>query len=105
MQLRTHPKMHWEGVHSWPPAFAGAYDRADVFPTGEEGELTKAEIVEAGSTLPRHLIVTIRHRGNTASGILCLDDEDVLPQLLKILNDHIGWTLSQIGDLDVDRDG
>jgi len=104
MQLRIHPKMHWEGAHSWPPAFAGAYGRADVFPAPEKGELTRVDLVEAGNGLPRHLTLTVQHRGNDASGILCLDDEEVLPRLLEILNGCIGWTLSRIGDLDVDLD-
>jgi hypothetical protein len=40
MQLRTHPKMNWEGFSNWPPAWAGSYGAEDVFPGEEEGVLT-----------------------------------------------------------------
>jgi hypothetical protein len=39
MQLRTHPKMKWEGFSNWPPAYGGSYGRGDIFPVGEEGVL------------------------------------------------------------------
>ena len=48
MQLRTHPKMKWEGFSNWPPARGGSYGRGDVFPIGEDGVLTNVEMAEAG---------------------------------------------------------
>jgi hypothetical protein len=40
IQLRTHPKMEWEGFSNWPPVWVCSYGRADTFPMGEEGVLT-----------------------------------------------------------------
>ena len=54
------------------------------------------------NTMPRHLTLTIEHRGNTSSGVLCCDDEEVIPRPFKILKSFIGWTICRIGDLDVD---
>ena len=96
MQLRTHPKMKWEGFSNWPPVWATS-------PMGEEGVLTSVEMNEAGNTLPRHLTLTMEHRGNGSSGVLCCDDEEnVVPRLYQILKGCIGWEISRIGDLDVD---
>ena len=50
MQLRTHPKMKWEGFSNWPPAWAGSYGRGDIFRGEEEGVLTGVEMIEAGNT-------------------------------------------------------
>ena len=102
MQLRTHPKMKWEGFSNWPPAWAGSYGRGDIFPVGEEGVLTDVEMAVADNTMPRHLTLTIEYRGNTSAGLLCCDDEEVIPRLFKILKGCIGWPISRIGDLDVD---
>ena len=103
MQLRTHPKMKWEGFSNWPPAWGGSYGRGDIFPVGEEGVFIDVEMAEADNTMPRHLILMIEHRGNTSSGVLCCDDdEEVIPRLFKILKGCIGWPISRIGDLDVD---
>ena len=94
--------MKWEGFSNWPPAWAGSYGRADTFPVGEEGVLTGVEMNEAGNTLPRHLTLTMEHRGNGSSGLVCCDDEQVTARLFKILKGCIGWEISRIGDLDVD---
>jgi hypothetical protein len=103
MQLRAHPKMKWEGFSNWPPAWAGSCGPEDVFPGEEEGVLTGVQMAEAGSTLPRHLTLTMMHLGNTSSAVLCCDDEEeVIPRLFEILKGCIGWELDRIGDLDVD---
>jgi hypothetical protein len=55
--------------------------------------------------MPRHLTLTIEHRGNDSSGVLCCDEEEeeeVVPRLFKILKSFIGWPICRIGDLDVD---
>jgi hypothetical protein len=74
MQLRTHPKMEWEGFSNWPPVWVDSYGRADAFPMAEEGVVTGVEMNEAGNTLPRHLTLTMEHRGNGSSAVLCCDD-------------------------------
>jgi hypothetical protein len=100
MQLRTHPKMKWEGFSNWPPVCPGV----GILPTGEEGVLTNVEIGEADNILPLpHLVLTIEHRGSSGPAVLCCDDEEkVIPRLFAILKDHIGWEIRRIGDLDVD---
>ena len=102
-QLGTHPKMEWEGFSNWPPVWAGSYGRADAFPMAEEGVLTGVEMNEAGNALPGHLPLTMEHRGNGSSAVLCCDDaENVIPRLFEILKGCIGLEISRIGDLDVD---
>ncbi len=90
--------MKWEGFSNWPPAWAGSYGRGDIFPVGEEGVLADVEMAEG----EHHLTLAIEHRGNTSSGVLCCDDEEVISRLFKILKGCIGWPISRIGDLDVD---
>jgi hypothetical protein len=102
MQLRTHPKMRWEGCSNWAPAWAGSYGRGDIFPVGEEGVLTGVEMAEGDNTLPRHLALRMKHRGNASSAVLCCDDEEAIPRLFEILKGCIGWEVGRIGDLDVD---
>src|SRR6266404_5794735 len=96
MQLRTHPKMKWEGFSNWPPVWATS-------PMGEEGVLTSVEMNEAGNTLPRHLVLTMMHLGRGSSAMLCCDDEEkVIPRLFEILKGCVGWEIGRIGDLDVE---
>src|SRR6476646_10740054 len=94
MQLRTHPKMKWEGFSNWPPAWAGSYGRGDIYPREEEGVLTGVEMVEASNTSPRHLVLTMMLLGKGSSAVLCCDDEEnVIPLLYQILKGFIPRTL------------
>jgi hypothetical protein len=102
MQLRTHPKMKWEGISNWPPTWAGSYSRGDVLPGEEEGVLTGVEMVEPDTTSACHLTLRREHRGSTSGALLHCDDEEVIPRLFEILKGCIGRPLSQISDLDVD---
>ena len=102
MQLRTHPKMKWEGFSNWPPTWGGSYGSGDIFPIGEEGNLKDVEMLEEDQAELRGLTLTIEHRGNTSSGLLYCDDTTVVPRLYDILRGCLGWSISQIGDLDVD---
>jgi hypothetical protein len=102
MELRTHPKMEWEGFFNWPPAWVGSYGRGEVFPIGEAGFLVSVEMAEADNILPRHLKLTVEYDGKSSSGLVCCDDEQVTARLFEILKRCIGWEISRIGDLDVD---
>ena len=65
--------------------------------------LTGVEMIETGNTLPRHLVLTMMHLGNTSSAMLCCDnEEEVIARLFEILKGCIGLEISLIGDLDVD---
>jgi hypothetical protein len=59
---------------------------------GEEGLLTGVEMIEAGNTLPRHLVLTMMHLGKGSSAILSCDEaEKVIPRLFEILKGCVGW--------------
>ena len=96
------PRAPARSAYTWPPAWEGSHGRGDIFPVGEEGVLTDVEMAKTDNTMPRHLTLTIEYRGNTSSGALCCDDDEVIPRLFKILKGGIGWPLTRIGDLDVD---
>jgi hypothetical protein len=103
MQLRTHPKMEWEGFSNWPPVWAGSYGRGDIFPGKEESVLTGVEMVQASKWSPRHLVLTMMLLGKGSSAeLFCDDEENVIPHLYQILKGCIGWEISRIGGLDVD---
>ena len=76
----------------------------DIFSGEEEGMLTGVEMVEADNTSPRHLVLTRMHLGRGSWAMLCCDnEEEVIPRLFEILKGCIGWEISRIGDLDVER--
>jgi hypothetical protein len=62
--------------------------------------LTGVEIAQAGNALPRQLALTMEHRGNGSSAVLCCDDEEnVVLACFEILKAASAGRISQIGDL------
>jgi hypothetical protein len=102
MRLRTHPKMKWEGFSNWPPVWAGSSGHGAITSGDEEGVLIGVEMIEADNTTPRHLIIGREQRRSTSRASLHCDDEEVIPHLVEILKGCVGWSISRIGDLDVD---
>src|SRR5258708_35816910 len=96
MQLRTHPKMNWEGFSNWPPAWAGSYGRGDIFRGEEEGVLTGVEMIEAGNTSPRYLVLTMMHLGRGSSAVPPLDHQGGIPRLFQGLQSRIGWGVKRL---------
>jgi hypothetical protein len=94
--------MKWEGFSNWPPIWTRSSGRGDMFSGDEDGVLTGVEMVEADNATPRHLILGREHRGGISGAPLYWDDEDVMPRLVEIFAGCVGWSISRIGDLDVD---
>jgi hypothetical protein len=101
-ELRSHPKMKWRNGSNWPPAWTGSSGFGDILPGGEDGILKSVEIEEKTNAWPRHLKLTIEHAGLTASGILCMDDEGLLPALRDFLDRHRGLLVRDIASMEID---
>jgi hypothetical protein len=102
MQLRQHPKMRWEGYSNWPPMCGGATGPGVVMPIGEEGNLIEVREFEDDSYGPHRLLVTVEHLGNRFQGSIPFDDQDFMKKLSKLLTNHRGRSLSEIGAVEID---
>jgi hypothetical protein len=100
MELRNHPKMTWQGHPNWPPKWTGPHNSENPLPEGEVGILTRVETTGPSLIAP-HCILVIRYNDEDYLGSLFFDDEEFLQKICSILNEHIGLTISEIGNLDV----
>ena len=100
MHLRDHPIFVIHSFHNWwPPVWArnGGQDSETL--NGEIGVLTEA-IYEEG--FPRRLFMRMEHDRICYMGSLVVDDPKLCEQLYEYLQKHLGRTIREIGDLEID---
>jgi len=92
--------MTWQGRPNWPPKWTGPHGPQNPLPEGEVGVLTRVETTDPSLIAP-HCILVIRYDDEDYLGSLFFDDEEFLPKICSILNDHMGLSISEIGNLDI----
>jgi hypothetical protein len=100
MELRNHSQMIWQGRRNWPPKWTGPHNSENPLPEGEVGVLTRVETTDPSLIAP-HCILVIRHGNEDYVGSLFFNDEEFLQKICRMLNDHIGLSISEIGSLDI----
>ncbi len=101
-QLRTHPKLKYEGARTWPPDWGGAYGPTTLFPIGEQGILREVKLIDRDYIGPSRLELVVDYLGQRHSGQIWVDDTGVIPKLYQILKEHLGEPISDLGSLVVD---
>lgn len=98
MELRHHPLMSYCGLSNWPPVWKPANPRGDKPTlTGEIGMLKYVLCQESS----KECFLIIVHEGVGYIGCLLFDDAAFCQQLGKLLENHAGRSIKEIGDLDL----
>ena len=98
MELRYHPLISYRGRPSWPPVWSPTRPREGKQSLkGEVGVLT--DIMMGPSQFECFLI--IEHENKPYIGCLFLTDPGFCTQLAAILREKFGFTIKDIGDLDL----
>ena len=69
MELRSHPKMTWQGHRNWPPIWNGSHGPDNPLPQGELGVLAGVEI-RSLEIKPAHCVLIIRYNDQEYFGSL-----------------------------------
>jgi hypothetical protein len=100
MQLRDHPLMSCHGASNWPPVWTQANLSVEkpkiirdevgilVYIRGYEGASTKCYLV-------------IEYEGEHYVGVLLFEDMAFCRRITDLLEQHIGRSIEEIGDLDI----
>jgi hypothetical protein len=99
VQLRDHPQMNFAGYANWPPIWVsgtGSENRKKTL--GEVGILIGVIFNEA---TPDRLFLTMEIKSERYMGCLAFNDHVFCRQLYLFLQDHIGKSIKEIGDLDL----
>ena len=98
MKLRDHPLMtRKSGTVSWPPQWqCVGHDRSVV--TGELGML---EDVSMHDLIENKIFMAMAHMSERYIAVLAFDDGMFAKQLYSLLEQQIGRSIREIGDLDL----
>jgi hypothetical protein len=92
--------MSYRTVPNWPPAWTWIGGAEDQKPEGEVG--TFKELSYWPHQLNKCFLI-IDHERAAYMGSLLFDDTSFCREIIFILKNCMGWSIEQIGDLDVSR--
>ena len=99
VQLRDHPQMNFADYANWPPIWvSGAGSETYKKTLGEVGILIDVILNEAA---PDRLFLRMEIKSARYMGCLAFNDHVFCRQLYIFLQDHIGKSIKEIGDLDL----
>ena len=98
LPLREHPQFDFAGRSTWPPIWAHTRKSPYKRLTGEVGVFTGTKLYEQA---PTRLFVKMEFEQEPYLGCLLTHDASFAIQLHKLLQNHIGLTIKEIGDLDL----
>jgi hypothetical protein len=86
------------GFCSWPPIWTTTHHNQNDKPTGEIGTLQQ---VLKGALFNHRIFIFIDYQDRRYMGSIAFDDETFCAEIYCVLKNYIGYSLKQIGDLDL----
>jgi len=100
MQLRDHPIFTIRNIGCWwPPVWVNSRKNHRHVLHGEVGTLVDTMIHE---DLPNRLFMKTEHDDERFLGVLVVSDVSLCLQLHKLLQQKLGASIEEIGDLEID---
>jgi hypothetical protein len=98
MKVRTHPLMSYRGISNWPPVWVGTNQKHEPL-RGEVGILK--DVVPSQTENANRFFLIIEDEGWRYVGCLLFQDLSFCRQIYKLLCEHRGDTIEQIGNIDL----
>jgi hypothetical protein len=99
MKLRDHPHMSCLGMRNWPPAWLWRDGSEDTRPNGEVGLLKN--VILSDIDPPTRCFLVMQHMGSEYIGCLSFGDSTFCREIARVLRDHCGNSIHEIGDIDI----
>lgn len=97
MQLRYHPLMSFEGKPNWPPPWLGSSDSTKTL----SGEIGVLKHVVKDIITENRCFLMIEYDDVGYVGVLKFNDAAFCAHISTLFEQYIGYTIQQIGDLDL----
>ena len=98
MRLRDHPALTISGIPSWPPVWVRRRTKATRKVYGELGVFTGSVFNES---MPTAIFMKMEFKAREYMGFLSVGDAVFCLQLDRLLNQNIGRSIEEIGDIDI----
>lgn len=96
--LREHPLMSRRGISNWPPVWTNSTKEDPQKIYGEVGVLRYIHLADQAS---KKCYLVIEYNRERYVGSLSFDDTAFCSQICRLLQQHIGRSVKEIGDSDV----
>jgi hypothetical protein len=96
--VRDHPLMSYRGVCNWPPSWISTCSVPSEKLHGEIGILKSVKLYDL---TPNRCFLIIEFQNMHYMGSLLFEDAAFCRQIHNFLQEHIGQSIKEIGDLDV----
>jgi hypothetical protein len=98
MTFRDHPLMQYRGMRNWPPIWIRWSKQGSKTVKGEVGILKEAHVDPRN---PQQCFLVIEHQHERYMGALLFDDQIFCWLISQVLLGHRGWSVEEIGGLDL----
>ena len=98
MELRNHSFMRRHGIPNWPPIWSQHRKEGSKSLRGEIGVL---RYVHTNRNISNKCYLVIEHETEHFVGCLIFDDVTFCWQISSLLQNHIGHSIKEIGDMDL----
>ena len=98
MKFKDHPLMSYRGVRNWPPVWTLRKNGSVKTLMGEVGVL---KYVHSNTEMSNKCFLVIDFQHEAYIGSLIFKDHSFCDQITRLLRDHIGRSIKDIGDLDL----
>jgi hypothetical protein len=101
MRLRAHPLMRYRGISNWPPVWLQTTGSRSAKLEGEIGILKSVGRSQVEPT--KRCYLSIEFEDEFYLGTLLFEDGVFCRQVYQLLQNHVGKSIKEIGDLEVSQ--
>ena len=98
MKLRDHPLLRYNLIHQWPPVWVSLDNEDGRLSGSEVGALTE---VRESISRSDGIVLIMDHNDNRYGTILIFSDMAFRRQIFELLKDCVGFSIQQVGDIDL----
>jgi hypothetical protein len=98
MAFRDHPLMQYRGMRNWPPIWIRWNKQGSKTVKGEIGILKEAHVDPRN---PNQCFLVIEYQRERYMGALLFDDQIFCWLISQVLLGHRGWSVEEIGGVDL----
>ena len=101
MELRSHPLMSYDSFSNWPPVWTrrNGSDASKNVLRGEIGVL--AQVLPSRTEPDARVFLVVDFKENAYMGILLFKDTAFCRYVTGVLQNHLGKSIKEIGDLEL----
>jgi hypothetical protein len=101
MKLRDHPDISYRGFPTWPPMWVWRGGNKYTHAVGEVGVLK--QVIHPNAHPSDRCVLIMEHDGQEYMGTVLFDDSVFCGEIYRVLVEHLGRPIQQLGEIDLSQ--